>query len=190
MTRGKVIIFSAPSGAGKTTLVKHLLKQDLNLSFSISACSREKRKKEAEGKDYYFMTKDMFRQKIKEDGFLEWEEVYDGNYYGTLKSEIERIWDEGKHVIFDVDVVGGQNLKNYFGKDALAIYVEAPSFKVLEDRLRSRETETEATIAKRIGKAVEEVKYKKQFDIILVNDDLEVAKEEAYTYVNSYLNPS
>ena len=188
MFKGKVIIFSAPSGAGKTTLVKHLLKQDLNLSFSVSACSREKRANEENGKDYYFMTKNQFRDRIKKEEFLEWEEVYDGNFYGTLKAEIERIWSVGRHVIFDVDVVGGMNLKKYFGDNALAIYVEAPSIAVLEKRLRSRETETEETIAKRIGKAVDEIKYKKDFDTVIVNDDLNIAKEEALNIVNSYLN--
>lgn len=188
MFKGKVIIFSAPSGAGKTTLVKHLLKQDLNLSFSVSACSRDKRRNEVNGKDYYFMTKDQFRDRIKKEEFLEWEEVYDGNFYGTLKAEIDKIWSEGRHVIFDVDVVGGMNLKKSFGEDALAIYVEAPSIDVLEKRLRSRKTETEETIAKRIGKAVDEMKYKKDFDAVIVNDDLEVAKEEALKTVNTYLN--
>lgn len=188
MFKGKVIIFSAPSGAGKTTLVKHLLKRDLNLSFSVSACSREKRPSEVNGKDYYFMSKDQFREKIKEEAFLEWEEVYDGNFYGTLKAEIDRIWSKEKHVIFDVDVVGGMNLKKYFKDNALAIYVEAPSIDVLEKRLRSRETETEETIEKRIGKAVEEIKYKKDFDQVIVNDDLEKAKEEAFETVNAYLN--
>lgn len=188
MFKGKVIIFSAPSGAGKTTLVKHLLKQGLNLSFSVSACSREKRENEENGKDYYFMTKEEFREKINKDAFLEWEEVYDGNYYGTLKSEIERIWNEGKHVIFDVDVVGGMNLKKYFEENALAIYVEAPSVAILEDRLRSRKTETEETITKRIGKAVEEMKYKSDFDLVIINDDLEAAKIEAFDRANAYLN--
>ena len=187
MISGKVIIFSAPSGAGKTTLVKHLLKQDLNLSFSISACSRTKRSNEVDAYDYYFMSKEAFKKKIGNDEFLEWEEVYDGNYYGTLKSEIERIWSEGKHVIFDVDVVGGMNLKKYFGDKALAIYVEAPSIDVLESRLRSRETETEETIEKRIGKAIKEIKYKKNFDLVIVNDDLKNAKSEAFEKVNNYL---
>ena len=190
MNSGKVIIFSAPSGAGKTTLVKYLLAQDLNLEFSISACSRNKRANEEDGKDYFFMTKESFREKIKNDEFLEWEEVYDGNYYGTLKSEIERIWAEGKHVIFDVDVVGGLNLKKYFGNKALAIYVDAPSIEILEKRLRSRETETEETIKKRIGKAVEEIKFRKDFDLVIVNDDLQQAKREALDNVKTYLSLS
>jgi guanylate kinase len=187
MSSGKVIIFSAPSGAGKTTLVKHLLAQDLNLAFSVSACSREKRPNEVDGKDYYFLSKDEFRNKIEKNEFLEWEEVYDGNFYGTLKAEIERIWKSGKHVIFDVDVVGGINLKNYFKDKALAIYVEAPSIEVLEKRLRTRKTETEETIRKRIGKAVMEVKYKKDFDRTIVNDDLSIAKEQAVKEVANFL---
>jgi guanylate kinase len=184
---GKVLIFSAPSGAGKTTLVKHLLAQDLNLAFSVSACSRDKRPNEENAKDYYFMTKEEFREKIAKDEFLEWEEVYDGNYYGTLKAEIDRIWASGKHVIFDVDVVGGMNLKKHFGDKALAIYVEAPSIKVLEDRLRSRKTENEETIKKRIDKAKDEIKYKKYFDLVIVNDDLAKAKEEALLNAQKFL---
>jgi guanylate kinase len=187
MISGKAIIFSAPSGAGKTTLVKHLLSKNLDLSFSVSACSREKRYNETDGKDYYFLTKDSFRGKIKNGDFLEWEEVYDGNYYGTLKSEIERIWKSGSHVIFDVDVIGGQSLKKYFGDNALAIYVEAPSIDELERRLRLRKTETEATISKRLTKAQIEMKYKKDFDFVIVNDDLEKAKSIAYDEVSNYL---
>lgn len=185
--KGKAIIFSAPSGAGKTTLVKHLLKQDLNLSFSISACTRPKRHNETEGKDYYFFTKDQFKKKLKNDAFLEWEEVYDGNYYGTLKSEIDRIWSENKHVIFDVDVVGGVALKKYFGDQALSIYVEAPSIVELERRLHLRETETDETIAKRMAKAADEIKFRKDFDLVIVNDQLEVAKQEALVKVQEYL---
>jgi len=188
MNSGKVIIFSAPSGAGKTTLVKYLLTQPLNLEFSISACSRNRRVNEVDGKDYFFMSKEAFREKIHKDKFLEWEEVYDGNYYGTLKSEIDRIWSEGKHVIFDVDVVGGLNLKKYFGDQALAIYVDAPSIETLENRLRSRKSETEETIQKRISKAVEEIKYKKDFDVVIVNDELEQAKKEALERVKTFLS--
>jgi len=142
---------------------------------------------ELEGKDYYFLSKEAFREKIQNDEFLEWEEVYDGNYYGTLKSEIERIWNEGKHVIFDVDVVGGINLKKYFGENALAIYVEAPSIEALENRLRSRKTENEETISKRMTKAKDEIKFKSKFDLVIVNDDLEKAKEEALNKVTDYL---
>ena len=185
---GKAIIFSAPSGAGKTTLVKHLLSKDLNLAFSISACTRSPRANEAHGKDYYFFSKEEFKEKVHQGSFLEWEEVYDGNYYGTLKEEIERIWSEGQHVIFDVDVVGGIALKDYFKDDALSIYVEAPSIMELEKRLRSRETETEETISKRIGKAIEESKYKVDFDEVIVNEDLDKAKSDAFELVASFLN--
>lgn len=186
--KGKAIIFSAPSGAGKTTLVQYLLQQDLNLSFSISACTRPRRHNEIDGKDYYFFSKEQFKMKLKNNAFLEWEEVYDGNYYGTLKSEIDRIWSEGKNVIFDVDVVGGVALKKYFGDDALSIYVEAPSLEILEKRLHSRETETDETIKRRMAKAVEEIKYRKGFDLIIVNDELEEAKQTALTQVQKYLN--
>ena len=185
---GKAVIFSAPSGAGKTTLVKHLLASDLDLAFSISACTRSPRANEKHGKDYYFFSKEEFESKIKENDFLEWEEVYDGNYYGTLKSEIDRIWGEGKHVIFDVDVVGGVNLKEYFKDEALSIYVEAPSIEELEKRLRSRETETEETIRKRIGKAIEESKFKSKFDEVIVNEDLNKAKADAEELLRNFLN--
>lgn len=185
--KGKAIIFSAPSGAGKTTLVKHLLSQDLNLSFSISACTRPKRHNEIDGKDYYFFSKEQFKKKLKNEAFLEWEEVYDGNYYGTLKSEIDRIWNEGKNVIFDVDVVGGVALKKYFGDDALSVYVEAPSIAELERRLHLRETETDETIAKRMAKAEEEIQYRKDFDLVIVNDVLEEAKATALQEVKKYL---
>lgn len=188
MVNGKAIIFSAPSGAGKTTLVKHLLDRKLNLSFSVSACSRSKRYNEEEGSDYYFMSKEAFREKIDMGDFLEWEEVYDGNYYGTLKSEINRIWEKGETVIFDVDVIGGQNLKKYFGDKALAIYVEAPSIEALETRLRLRKTENDETISRRMSKAKKEVKYKKYFDAVIVNDDLETAKADSFEKVKNYLD--
>lgn len=185
---GKAVIFSAPSGAGKTTLVKYLLSKNLNLSFSISACTRQARPNEEHAKDYYFFSKEEFKEKVHQGAFLEWEEVYDGNYYGTLKEEIDRIWSKGQHVIFDVDVVGGIALKKYFKEDALSIYVEAPSILELEKRLRSRETETEETIKKRIGKAIEESKFKVDFDKIIVNEELEIAKGDALRLVESFLN--
>jgi len=140
--KGKLIIFSAPSGAGKTTIVHHLLKSGLDLQFSISAASREKRKNEIDGKDYYFIPADEFRKKIENNEFLEWEEVYKDHYYGTLKSEVERIWSEGLHVIFDVDVVGGMNIKKYYGDRALSVFVMPPSVKHLEERLRKRSTDS------------------------------------------------
>ncbi|MEY4647039.1 MAG: hypothetical protein RIQ98_875, partial [Bacteroidota bacterium] len=173
---GKLIIFSAPSGSGKTTIVKQLLENNANLGFSISACTRDKRgRSEANGQDYYFMTPDEFRQKIEEDAFVEWEEVYPGAYYGTLKSEIERIWASGKHVIFDVDVKGGLALKNYYKERALSVFVKVPTLEMLEDRLRARGTETEESLSKRIFKMKFEWSFQDKFDVILVNDKLEDA---------------
>lgn len=185
---GKAVIFSAPSGAGKTTIVKHLLTQDLDLAFSVSACSREKRPGETEGKDYYFLSVPEFRERINSKDFLEWEEVYKDHYYGTLKSEIERIWKQGKHVIFDVDVVGGLNLKKKFGDAALAVFVLPPSLEALETRLRSRKTESEERIATRMAKAEKEMKAASSFDLVLVNEDLSVALEEAQDHVSKFLN--
>lgn len=177
---GKLIIFSAPSGSGKTTIVKQLLANNPNLGFSISACTRDKRgRSEQDGQDYYFLTPDEFRKKIDEDAFVEWEEVYPGAYYGTLKSEIERIWASGKHVIFDVDVKGGLALKNYYKERALAIFVKVPSLEILEDRLRSRGTESEESLSKRIFKMKFEWAFQDKFDVVLVNDQLEEAVIEA-----------
>jgi guanylate kinase len=187
MMNGKAIIFSAPSGAGKTTLVKHLLSKNYHLSFSISACSRPRRKNERKGEDYYFLSETDFKSKIDNDEFIEWEEVYKGNYYGTLKSEIERIWSEGKHVIFDVDVIGGLNLKKYFKENALAIFVQPPSIETLASRLKARGTETIESLDKRIEKSVSEMEYANQFDIIIVNDNLEIAKLEAEKVVGDFL---
>ena len=153
---GKAIIFSAPSGAGKTTIVKSLIANKLPLSFSISACSRQMRENEINGKDYHFLSIEDFKQKINEQAFIEWEEVYENNYYGTLKSEIERVWNDKKHVVFDVDVVGGLNLKRHFGDNALAIFIEPPSLDVLFKRLENRATETEKSLNKRIEKAIQE----------------------------------
>lgn len=184
---GKCIILSAPSGAGKTTIVRFLLSRFDNLSFSVSATSRERRSYEATGLHYYFISADTFREKIEAGEFLEWEEVYKDKYYGTLKSEMTRIWSEGKHVIFDVDVVGGRSLKEYFGDRALAIFVKPPSLKVLEDRLRNRSTETEEDLVSRISKAEHELTYSNQFDVILVNDDLDKACGEAYELVTNFL---
>jgi guanylate kinase len=177
---GKLIIFSAPSGSGKTTIVKQLLANNPNLGFSISACTRDKRgRSEQDGQDYYFLTPDEFRTKIDEDAFVEWEEVYPGAYYGTLKSEIERIWASGKHVIFDVDVKGGLALKNYYKERALAVFVKVPSLEILEDRLRTRGTETEESLSKRIFKMKFEWSFQDKFDVILVNDQLADAVKEA-----------
>ena len=185
---GKAIIFSAPSGAGKTTIVKSLLANKLPLSFSISACSRQKRENEINGKDYHFLSIEDFKQKINEQAFIEWEEVYENNYYGTLKSEIERIWNDKKHVVFDVDVVGGLNLKKHFGNNALAIFIEPPSMDVLIERLRNRATESEASLNKRIDKAKHEMTYSPSFDSIIINDQLEETIEVAEKKVKDFLN--
>ncbi|MFZ9028552.1 MAG: guanylate kinase [Crocinitomicaceae bacterium] len=185
--KGKCVIFSAPSGAGKTTIVHHLLDQNIGLEFSVSACSRGPRPNEVNGKDYYFLGVEGFKQKIDEDAFVEWEEVYTDNFYGTLKSEVERIWKNGKAVIFDVDVIGGLNLKKIFGENALAVFVEPPSVDELEKRLRGRSTETEEKIAQRLAKAREEISYSDQFDVILINDDLEKACDQAEMLVKTFL---
>lgn len=185
--KGKSIIFSAPSGAGKTTIVHHLLAQDLGLEFSISACSRAPRSHEVDGKDYYFLDVEEFKQKIANDAFVEWEEVYLNNFYGTLKSEMQRIWQKGKAVIFDVDVVGGLNLKKEFGDDAYSIFVQPPSYEELEKRLRGRSTETEEKIKQRMEKAAKELAFAEEFDYILVNDNLHVAFKTAEHLVREFL---
>lgn len=186
--KGKLIVFSAPSGSGKTTIVHYLLAQNnLNLDFSISATSREKRGAEIEGKDYHFISTEEFMEHKKNDDFVEWEEVYDNNFYGTLKSEIERIWSEGKHVIFDIDVKGGLRIKKKYPKETLAIFVQPPSIKEMEKRLRNRKTDSEEKIIERVNKAEREMKYAKDFDIILVNDDLNFAKKEAYNLVEKFI---
>ncbi|GIL23729.1 MAG: guanylate kinase [Bacteroidota bacterium] len=177
---GKALIFSAPSGSGKTTIVKHLLKNNPDLGFSISASTRDKRgRTEEHGKDYYFLTPEDFKAKIDRDEFIEWEEVYAGNFYGTLKAEIERIWNEGRNVIFDVDVKGGINLKKYFGDKALAVFVKVPSIEVLKERLKERGTETEESLSRRIFKAKFEMSFQDKFDVVLVNEDLEKSLQEA-----------
>lgn len=185
--QGKCIIFSAPSGAGKTTIVHFLLKQTLGLEFSVSACSREPRGEEVNGKDYHFLGLEGFKKSIEENAFIEWEEVYTNNFYGTLKSEIERIWSNNHTVIFDVDVIGGLNLKRIFGDQALSIFVQPPSYEELEKRLRYRSTETEDKIRQRMEKANTELSFAKDFDVILVNDDLEAACNKAKYLVESFL---
>jgi guanylate kinase len=188
MTKRKAIIFSAPSGSGKTTIVHHLLNTRGDMGFSISACTRDKRgRTEQNGKDYYFLTPDEFKQHIDSDDFAEWEEVYPGAYYGTLKSEIQRVWDSGKNVLFDVDVKGGLKLKEYFGEDALAIFVKVPSLEELEKRLRTRGTETEDSLSRRLFKVKFEMGFQDKFDIILVNDTLEHSLAEANRLVNEFL---
>ena len=175
---GRAIIFSAPSGSGKTTLVHHLLTLNSDLSFSVSATTRERRGSEVHEHDYYFFTPNEFRQKLKEDAFIEWQEVYPDRYYGTLKSEIDKIWAKKKNVIFDVDVKGGVNLKNYFGDQALAIFVRPPSLEILKKRLLARNTDTSESIQHRIDKAEYELKFEKLFDVTVVNNELEQAKQE------------
>jgi len=187
MKSGKLIIFSAPSGAGKTTLVKHLLQSGLNLEFSISATSRQKRPEETDGQDYYFMSASAFRKKIELGEFLEWEEVYKDHFYGTLHSEVERIWSNGKHVIFDVDVVGGLNVKKQYRDLALAVFVMPPSPEHLEQRLRIRSTESEGNLKKRLDKAHHELSFADHFDEVLINDDLKKAKNEAVTLAKEFI---
>ena len=184
---GKSIILSAPSGSGKTTVARHLLKAGLNLSFSVSACSRPARPGEVDGKDYYFIGVEEFRNRIANDEFVEWEEVYPDQYYGTLKSELERIWNMHRHVIFDVDVVGGMNLKKAFGAKALAVFVQAPSMDILEKRLRERSSDPEEKIQTRIAKAESEMKYADRFDLILVNERLEDTLSKAEKIVRTFL---
>lgn len=188
MNNGKLIVFSAPSGSGKTTIVKYLLEQkELHLDFSISATSREKRGDEVNGKDYYFLSAEEFQAKISADEFVEFEEVYKDNYYGTLKAELERIWALDKHVIFDIDVIGGLNIKKQFPKKTLAVFVSPPSVEELERRLRFRQTETDEKIQMRLAKAEREIAESDKFDIILKNYDLEIAKNDAYALVSDYL---
>ena len=186
--KGKLIVFSAPSGSGKTTIVRHLLKQnDLNLEFSISAATREARGEEVNGKDYYFMSLDQFKQHIKNEDFVEWEEVYRDNFYGTLKSEVERIWAKGKNVIFDIDVAGGLRIKSKFPKETLAVFVKPPSVDELKRRLKERSTESDEKINMRIAKAHVELATAPQFDAVIKNYDLEVALDEAYQLVKEFV---
>lgn len=184
---GKLFIFSAPSGSGKTTIVRSLLEKNIGLEFSISATSRPKRENEIHEKDYYFLSVDDFKNKISNKEFLEWEEVYENRFYGTLKSELERIWSKGKHVIFDVDVVGGLNIKKSYPDKALAIFVMPPSIEELEKRLRNRSTDSTDDIKTRIEKAEYELSFANKFDLVIVNDDLEKAIEEAENAVCNFI---
>jgi guanylate kinase len=187
-TGGKLIVFSAPSGSGKTTIVRHLLgKEDLNLEFSISAASREPRGEEVSGKDYYFMSTEEFKKHIKNEDFLEWEEVYRDNFYGTLKSEVERIWAKGKNVIFDIDVSGGLRIKHKFPNETLAVFVKPPSIDELKIRLKKRSTESDDKINMRIAKASVELATAPQFDVVIKNYDLNIALEEAYQLVKDFV---
>ena len=185
---GKLIVFSAPSGSGKTTIVRHLLgKEDLNLEFSISAASREPRGEEINGTDYYFISTEAFKKHIKAEDFLEWEEVYRDNFYGTLKTEVERIWAKGKNVIFDIDVAGGLRIKSKFPEKTLAVFVKPPSIDELKIRLKKRSTESDDKINMRIAKASVELATAPQFDVIIKNYDLDTAKEEAYQLVKNFV---
>lgn len=183
----KVIIFSAPSGSGKSTIVSHILKLHPEMEFSVSATSRAPRGQERNGIEYHFFTADEFRKMIAEDKFVEYEEVYAGSFYGTLKSEVQRIWDKGNVIIFDVDVKGGVNLKKYFGDKALSVFIQAPSVEELRKRLVARGTDSAEAIAKRVAKASEEMTYADKFDYILVNDDLQKAYAEAEKVVDDFL---
>jgi guanylate kinase len=189
MEKGKLIVFSAPSGSGKTTIVRHLLGlEDLNLEFSISATSREPRGQEIHGTDYYFISLEEFKKHIKAEDFLEWEEVYRDNFYGTLKSEIERIWSHGKNVIFDIDVAGGLRIKRKYPEETLAVFVKPPSIDELKIRLKKRSTETDDKINMRIAKASVEMATAPQFDKIIKNYDLDIAKQEAHDLVKDFIN--
>ena len=185
---GKAILFSAPSGCGKTTIINELMKYFDCFDFSISATSRAPRGTEQDGKDYYFLTHEEFKRRVDAGDFLEWEEVYQGTCYGTLKSEIERIWAAGRVIVFDVDVNGGSNIKRYFGSDALSVFVMPPSLEVLEQRLRSRGTDSEEAIVKRLGRSAEELKQAPQFDVTIVNDDLQRAVAEAKGVIEKFLD--
>jgi len=188
MGKGKLIVFSAPSGSGKTTLVHYLLKKILNLSFSISATSRKPRENEIDGKDYFFLSKENFISKINNGKFLEYEEVYDGIFYGTLLDEVEKNWEKGKHVIFDIDVVGGINIKKLFPERTLAIFVKPPSIESLEERLNNRGDDSPEEIHQRVKKAIKEMEYSSQFDQVILNDKLEESKRIAFEYVDKFLS--
>ncbi len=184
---GKLIIFSAPSGSGKTTIVQEILKKIPGLEFSVSACSRKPRPKEENGRDYYFLTQEEFRKGIENEEFIEWEEVYPGQLYGTLKSELQRIWNKGNHVVFDVDVLGGLNIKKQFPASSLAVFIKAPSIEVLRHRLANRGTESPEQIEKRISKASYEMSFAGMFDLVIVNDVLETAIEETFHKIETFL---
>ena len=185
--QGKAIIISAPSGAGKTTLVNKLLDAKLPLLFSISACSRAPREGEEDKKDYYFLSIEEFKEKIKAQDFIEWEEVYEGNFYGTLKKEIERIWKEKKHVVFDVDVIGGISLKDYFMENSISIFIKPPNMEVLSKRLKKRNTEDRKSIKNRLEKSFEEMKSIDKFDKIIVNDELSISSKNIIETVKKFL---
>lgn len=184
---GKMFIFTAPSGAGKTTIVRHLLKTYDFLDFSISATTREKRDYEIDGKDYYFLTPEEFRTRVANDEFIEWEEVYDDQFYGTLKSEVDRVWESGKHIVFDIEVKGATNIKNMYGDKCHAIFIKPPSIEILIERLTNRKTESDASLKKRIARVKREMTYQDTFDAILVNDLLQVAQKEAEFMIETFV---
>ncbi len=185
--QGKMVIFCAPSGSGKTTIVRRLLAKGMPLEFSVSATSRKPREGERHGKDYYFLSVADFKKAVQEGRFLEWEEVYPDQYYGTFRSEVERIWKEGQHIIFDVDVIGGLNIKKAYGDKALAVFITPPSVEVLGQRLRARGTDDEASLKKRLQKAEYELSFAPQFDLRVVNDALEEAVETVFREVDTFL---
>ncbi len=187
LNQGKCVIFSAPSGAGKTTIVHAMLKRRSDLAFSVSACSRPPRANETNGVDYHFLSVEEFKSQIENNAFIEWEEVYENMYYGTLKSAVEDLWKQGKVVVFDVDVIGGLNLKSIFGKQALAIFVEPPSVETLEERLRRRQTESEEKLQLRLSKAKEELAKKDGFDVVILNEDLNTAIEETEYVIDQFI---
>ena len=188
MNQGKLIIFSAPSGSGKSTIVRHLLRRDVPIEFSVSATNRKPRGREENGVDYYFLSSEEFKSKINSKAFLEWEEVYPDRYYGTLNAEVDRIWANGMQVVFDIDVEGGLNLKKQFGERALSVFIKAPSLDVLKERLMARNTEDQENLNMRLDKAQSEMAYAKYFDLVIVNDDLEMAQEQAYQKVMDFIN--
>lgn len=189
MQEGKIVIFSAPSGSGKTTLVRWLLTQGLNLSFSVSATSRPPRPNEQHGIDYFFLSPEDFRQKIQEGAFLEWEEVYADKYYGTLRSEVDRMLTEGRNVLLDIDVKGGLNIKRQYGDKALSVFIKPPSIEILRERLEHRGTDTATVIQERVDKASWELTFAPSFDITLVNDELERAKFRCLETVKKFITP-
>lgn len=186
--KGKLVIFSAPSGSGKSTIINYLLQKNLNLKFSVSATSRPPRGTERDGVEYYFLTPQQFREKIEAGEFLEYEEVYKDRFYGTLKEPVEKMLDEGINVVFDVDVVGGCNIKKYYGNRALSIFIQPPSVEELRRRLESRGTDAPEVIADRVAKAEFELGFAGKFDVVIINDDLQKAQDEAYRVLYDYLN--
>jgi guanylate kinase len=188
--KGKMMVFAAPSGSGKTTIVRHLLKTFDCLGFSISDTTREKREYEIDGTDYYFLSVSEFRDRIREGSFIEWEEVYENRLYGTLQSEVDRMWEAGKHILFDIDVKGAMDIKNQFGERCLAVFVKPPSIEVLIERLKNRNTENQESLQSRIDRFNEEMTYEKNFDLVLINDDLDRAFTEAENITRSFLDLS